>query len=394
MSVAIESMPAVDAPALVEEPVVYELGMIMVNNKIRGIKMSDDIQVWSVHDGITIFCEKNDDGAYARKTWSRLIADGSEYKEELVGDEEKGVKGLIYWIDLPSQLGNRTYRTPMMTVIGLQRLLMILGGRVVAEFRKTASTILTRYLAGDISDKEIAANKASSAPINVMMREAWAQESGAQELVEVDPMADWMLDIMPEIALMRPPQDRNMIVEEILKDPIFKQRLNAYADKKFKLKEDEIEHASTESYKRRAIEILEHEETKATKSLNLRKSAMTSEAIANLSAKDNKSFYIDERKANIQERLAGAQVEYAGATERIARATEEKQKKDIEHKRKMQKMDTDSTKEKQEMEIEHKKKLQKMDIDHTEMMKKKHEELNRVIKEGEMIRNSMRVSFY
>ena len=38
-----------------------------------------------------------------------------------------------------------------MTIRGLQRLLMILGGKVAAEFREIVESVFTRYTAGDTS---------------------------------------------------------------------------------------------------------------------------------------------------------------------------------------------------------------------------------------------------
>jgi hypothetical protein len=64
-----------------------------------------------------------------------------------------------------------------MTIRGLQRLLMILGGKVAAEFREIVEGVFTRYMAGDTSlIEEIRDNAASDAPVNVMARTALEQE--------------------------------------------------------------------------------------------------------------------------------------------------------------------------------------------------------------------------
>ena len=47
--------------------------------------------------------------------------------------------------------GERQRNTPCMTLRGLQRLLMILGGKVAAEYRKISEGVFTRYMAGDAS---------------------------------------------------------------------------------------------------------------------------------------------------------------------------------------------------------------------------------------------------
>ena len=58
--------------------------------------------------------------------------------------------------------------TPCMTIRGLQRLLMILGGKVAAEYREIVEGVFTRYMAGDTSlIEEVRANAASDAPENV-----------------------------------------------------------------------------------------------------------------------------------------------------------------------------------------------------------------------------------
>jgi hypothetical protein len=64
-----------------------------------------------------------------------------------------------------------------MTLRGLQRLLMILGGKVAAEYRAIAEGIFTRYTAGDASLlAEIRANAASHAPVHQAFRAALEQE--------------------------------------------------------------------------------------------------------------------------------------------------------------------------------------------------------------------------
>jgi hypothetical protein len=58
-----------------------------------------------------------------------------------------------------------------MTLQGLQRLLVILGGKVAAEFRQIVEGVFTRYMTGDISMiEEIRSNAASDAPIHQAYR--------------------------------------------------------------------------------------------------------------------------------------------------------------------------------------------------------------------------------
>jgi len=124
------------------------------------------MQVFSVYDFLTFVCQKTDNGVYARKTFSRLTAEGSKHRDEIVT--------LCHNLHFP---GGRGATTPAMTIRGLQRLLMILEGKVGEEFRKVVEGTFTRVLAGDTSlIEEIHANAASDAPIHQAYRQALAQE--------------------------------------------------------------------------------------------------------------------------------------------------------------------------------------------------------------------------
>ena len=71
----------------------------------------------------------------------------------------------------------RFRKTPVMTLEGLQHLLVILGGRVANDFRSIVLGIFTRYMAGDRSMlEEIRANAVSDAPIHQAYRQALDQE--------------------------------------------------------------------------------------------------------------------------------------------------------------------------------------------------------------------------
>ena len=64
-----------------------------------------------------------------------------------------------------------------MTVRGLQRLLLILGGKVAAQYRAIVESVFTRYTAGDTSlIQEVRANAASDAPGNVLACKALEME--------------------------------------------------------------------------------------------------------------------------------------------------------------------------------------------------------------------------
>jgi hypothetical protein len=73
-----------------------------------------------------------------------------------------------------------------MTLRGLERLLMILEGKVATEFRELIEGTFTRVMAGDKSLIEvIESNAASDAPIHQAFRAALAQEP-------VVPVLDYM----------------------------------------------------------------------------------------------------------------------------------------------------------------------------------------------------------
>ena len=149
---------------------------------VRGATTYDAKQVFSVYDSIALFCGKNE--GYARTTWFRLISEKSEYKEEL--------EDLVYSVTLRNAANNKPYDTPAMTLRGLQRLMMMLGGKVAAEFRAIIEGVFSRYVAGDRSMlQEIQANAASDAPIHQAYRQALAQEpvvdaAGAKRHLELE----------------------------------------------------------------------------------------------------------------------------------------------------------------------------------------------------------------
>ena len=98
--------------------------------------------------------------------FARLIANGSEYRDEVV-------KACDY-LKFPGR-GQRD--TPCMDIRGLQRLISLLGGKIGAEYRRLAETTLTRLVAGDETMiGEIAQNAGSDAPMQTLAREALGAE--------------------------------------------------------------------------------------------------------------------------------------------------------------------------------------------------------------------------
>jgi hypothetical protein len=138
---------------------------------IRG-KEHEGAQWFSVYDFMSISCGKVGKVSYAKNTFSRLVQDGSEYKNEL--------DTICVYLKF-SGTGQR--ETPCMTIRGLQRLLMILGGKVAADFRAIVEGTFTRVMAGDQSLIEVInANAASQEPVQQAYRAALAQEPVAPVL--------------------------------------------------------------------------------------------------------------------------------------------------------------------------------------------------------------------
>ncbi len=111
-------------------------------------------------------CKYESSGATARKEFKRLISDDSEFKFEVVAS--------CHYLKFP---GKGQKETPCMTIRGLQRLLMILGGKVASEFREIVEGTFTRVMAGDTSLIEVInANAVSQEPVQQAFRQALAQE--------------------------------------------------------------------------------------------------------------------------------------------------------------------------------------------------------------------------
>ena len=131
---------------------------------LRGVIDSNGSNVFSVYDFISYAYEKCDNGVFARKTFARLVslARDSEHRAEVLG--------FCTSLKLPSP-GQR--KIPVTNIRGLQRLLMLLGGRITGQFRKSAEEVFTKVLAGDRSLIEaINVNAASQQPIAQMARAA------------------------------------------------------------------------------------------------------------------------------------------------------------------------------------------------------------------------------
>ena len=93
---------------------------------VRGTTTPTGKRVWSVYDFISLVCQKH--GVYSRKLWSRLISRDSKVRNE--------IKPLTAMLKLHAVGSFSSYKTPVMTIGGLQKLLPILGRKVAAKFRQ------------------------------------------------------------------------------------------------------------------------------------------------------------------------------------------------------------------------------------------------------------------
>ena len=118
---------------------------------IRGSSIPDEPDRWSVYDTIN-FVRGNPPGHnYAHTYFSRLVKEGSEYQEEL--------QSLCQHFKFP---GSGQRETPTMTIRGIQRLLIIMGGKVASEYRALVETTFTRVMAGDRSLIKVIESNATS----------------------------------------------------------------------------------------------------------------------------------------------------------------------------------------------------------------------------------------
>jgi hypothetical protein len=130
--------------------------------------------VVSVYDVMDLACPNNCN-SWTKMTWKRLIADNSEFKDEI----KYTMEYLKYQgVTLNNEKKRRFRKTPVMTLQEIQNLLMILGGKVAADFRQIVLSVFNRYMAGDRSMlTEIQRNAVSTAPIHQAYRQALSQEA-------------------------------------------------------------------------------------------------------------------------------------------------------------------------------------------------------------------------
>ncbi len=105
---------------------------------LRGMTTAHFIQIFSVTDFIRIVCRTTE--SYARLLWKRLKRDTSKFTE---------VKKDLF-LGMQSNKVMK-FTTPVMTILGLQRLLMILDNKVNEDVRPVVEDTLARYMNGDTS---------------------------------------------------------------------------------------------------------------------------------------------------------------------------------------------------------------------------------------------------
>ena len=146
---------------------MFELEKLMYEQGVRGEQNADNqaLSKFSAIDCIQRSATKKMSQQAAKAKWDRLIAEDSEFKDELLSQT------VIFKVRHHSN--GTFFETPGMTFVGIKILLFILGGDVAMEFRRTVDILFTRFIAGDESlVAEIRANAANNSIMHKTFREA------------------------------------------------------------------------------------------------------------------------------------------------------------------------------------------------------------------------------
>ena len=150
---------------------------IAQNVSIRGMNMNGDY-LFSVLDLIKYICPGYS-SIYAPTLWYRLISNNSNEVTEIMPT----------WKNLKFK-GRGQRNTPCMTILGLQKLLLILGSKATVEFCDRVLECFHRVLAGDhTSIREIKANPAQTLSVQPIER----AETGAPVQGMLNPRCDGTL---------------------------------------------------------------------------------------------------------------------------------------------------------------------------------------------------------
>jgi hypothetical protein len=117
---------------------MHALYLVIGDESVRGMTTAHFIQIFSVTDFIRIVCRTTE--SYARLLWKRLKRDTTKFME---------VKKDLFLDIQRNKVVKST--TPGMTILGLQRLLMVLDNKVNEDVRPIVEDTLARYVNGDTS---------------------------------------------------------------------------------------------------------------------------------------------------------------------------------------------------------------------------------------------------
>ena len=111
---------------------IMEVALKLTENaSLRGMQNDDGMWYWSVFDFINFVTGRELGSSYGRVTLLRLT-NSSQYASEVVTNCNN--------LKFP---GSGEKETPCMTLRGLQRLLLILGGKVASQYREIVESVFT-----------------------------------------------------------------------------------------------------------------------------------------------------------------------------------------------------------------------------------------------------------
>jgi len=147
---------------------------IAQNASIRGMRV-DGVDLLSVLDFIAYVCPGRNP-AYSKTLWNRWISNDFLKSQNLTF--------VFPEFHMCNFSGKQRKNTPCMSILGLQKLLLILGSKAAVEFRDRVLGCFNRVLAGDRAlIREITANAAQDGPVQQIARAALAEQA-AEDRIE------------------------------------------------------------------------------------------------------------------------------------------------------------------------------------------------------------------